>query len=129
MHYVGVLSYTNCALCCLAYVVQISRKSVRARHVCGLVTDHSVEMLYNWHPTELQGLPVDIELAELHALMGCATYDNLVHVELNITVVDAFLERYAHRARREVEVEAGFRALFAPWDERLAESFVLRKLW
>ena len=96
---------------------------------CGVVAEGDAEILYNWQPTELQGLPVDIELDTLHALMGFATYDNLTNVEMNVTVVDAFLERYAHRQRRELELEAGFRTLFAPWSKRLAESFSFRKLW
>lgn len=98
-------------------------------HFCRGVADSAAEMLYNWEPTELRGLPVSTKLNTLHAVMESAAYNNLTHVELNITVVDAFLERYVYRERREHELEAGLRALFAPWDERLGESFMLRTLW
>ena len=95
----------------------------------GAMTESTTEMLYNWQPTALQSFPFVIELDALHALMNVVTYDNLTNVEINVSVVDAFLDRYANRHRREAEVETGFRTLFTPWSERLAGSFVFRKLW
>lgn len=84
-------------------------------------------MLYNWEPTELEGLQASTKLNTLHTLMDYAAYDNdnfLSHVELNITAVNAFLDRLARRELRVHELEAGFRTIFAPWGKRLGGRII-----
>lgn len=75
---------------------------------------HFAGILCNWEPTALQDVPLAIELDRLHRVMRRSNYNSLTSVEVNVTAAEYTLE-----GDEVTEIEAGFRALFAPWGGNL----------